>query len=535
MLHALNFDPKELRGIAIHIQKLEPASDNDGSGGQTTLQFAQVGREKVTPPTVVVHPPTMPSPRSPLASRRSPPAATQQSLPPVPVINVLPPSQPSQPTAPASGNDTFPEELDPDFLAALPPDIRKEVEEEHAARRKRAGQAPVPVASSSKIAPDKDKLSPNPPQRSRSRSPSSSRRAPAPGSTQWEPRIVENATRRRVAHVLSRRNTPVLTKSKTTYFERRSRTTAKLNVPIANLKKLGIDPAVFAALDIADQREQLAIQRALKRREGKIGNAFRPRAKVVAIGRVEKGKKFVPRILPPPTANKVPDPIFVRKASKERSESRLVTKEELQDIAQGWVEQFSDQPPRERDIDYFARFLEKCVDHLNPNEVPIETAVAVMKWWRICLDKKFPEPAWSSGVRKKKRRAVKGIYATGTGTGPGSSSAAIGNATSNTGEADIVSGRISPKPHPRPRPHSRTSRNPTKKRRRETWRILRVTEGNRIIRKKIRKFNRSLPLNPPPFVDIEDIGNNWWVAFWEVKERMDVALRPKFGGIISLK
>jgi DNA repair protein REV1 len=211
---------------------------------------------------------------------------------------------------------------------------------------------------------------------------------------------------------------------------------------LANLRKLGIDPEVFDQLPIADQREQLAIQRALQKKSPKDTSIFRPRSKVEPVGRIIAGQKFVPRKLPNPKANYIEDPVLVRKGRKGSAPTNFIQTDDLQNVITQWVDSFDDEPPREKDVNYFAKFLVTCVDSYSPTETPLMRAISVLKWWRIVLRTRWTEPFWSSST-------------------------------------------VFPA--------------------------------------------------PPEMTDESDVGERWWMAFWEVKARMDVALQPKFGGVISLK
>lgn len=117
LLASMRLDPTELRGVGIQVTKLR-FGDQQPTTGQTTLSFAK--------------PPAAQNRSAHEADRQEGTVRSEQPA----VVSPPPSGSPSDAVeAQSSGH------IDPDFLAALPPDLRREVMAEHEAERSRRREA----------------------------------------------------------------------------------------------------------------------------------------------------------------------------------------------------------------------------------------------------------------------------------------------------------------------------------------------------------------------------------------------------------
>lgn len=144
LLHSMRLDPTELRGLGIQVTKLEFGGPTHGVKGQTMLSFARTAdnAQEKTPDVEVDPDPEehmleeeqKKEPGSPSTETGSP------SPPDAPSSDALIPPLAAQPSS---------DRIDPDFLAALPPELRNEVVADHQAERarrhaSREASAPAP-------------------------------------------------------------------------------------------------------------------------------------------------------------------------------------------------------------------------------------------------------------------------------------------------------------------------------------------------------------------------------------------------------
>lgn len=406
LLKSFNLDPKELRGISIQIQKLEKSSAASTiETGQAVLPFKSKAAAKPTPmlhaesanivtkedkaPAIVVQPPSQDDDiqiiESPLAAQAKP---------------VMKPEVFDLPSF---------SQVDLSVLQALPDDVRQELEGEYKRRS---------------VTPDLRTE-----RASRSRSPS----IPIMRKTKI---TVKGTNVKRITQQLAPRSRSAISPQKSSLFVRRAGPSF-VNVSEKELRKLNIDPEVFAMLPVDLQREQLSAARQLKR----------PGATVyLSQRRPLKPRKLKPPLVPyyraPPPRAKYIDPPTLKQQGKTKGEKLHFTEtEDVQRVIEAWVNGFKEHPPNQRDVDYFAKFLTQCVDSSRSTDTGVEKAVAVAKWWLVLLRRHF------------------GVW-------------------------EHASCEIS------------------------------VTEGQ---------------------VTSESVGRAWWAAFREVKQKMDVVARKKFGGCLSLR
>ena len=353
MLKSFNFDPKELRGIAIEIQKLEKASGPQESElGQALLPFRRVVETSNK-------------------QNRAGEASTSRA----PQITIQPPSSPDDieiienPVKPAPPvNDAFDlpsfSQVDMSVFEALPDDLRKELEDEYKRRSATPGPAP------------KD---PSP--------------IPEPELLQLPKKSILKSTNvKRITKQLAPRNQPFLTQTNK-FFGKRVYASS-ITVSERELRKYGFDPGVFAALPPEVQREQLAARRA----PGVTVHVGKRKVLRPARGPRNRTPGIVIPPPPPPKAVYRVRPTL-KQQGKEKGEKLFFSEtEDVQTVVESWVGSFTEHAPNQRDVDYFAKFLVQSVDGTRSADSGVERAVAVVKWWLVLLRRHFgvwenaPEP-----------------------------------------------------------------------------------------------------------------------------------------------
>ncbi|KAF8206292.1 hypothetical protein K438DRAFT_1963365 [Mycena galopus ATCC 62051] len=334
ILKSFNFDPKELRGIGIQIQKLEPTvGPVNTDANQKTLNFkpadAQVRRAPVGPPNAAI-------PMRPPANKAGPSTSADVSLPAI-------------------------EEVDQDVLDALPPDMRQELE--NAWRRR--SESPFP----GKAPP------PAPPPRPLSRAPSAAPQGVFPQRKSANPpRMQQGALK------LPSRSGSGYVIDKTSIHPNRP-PNAFLRPTDADLRDLNIDVEVFAMLPRGVQREQLTAARLIKER-GAIPEVSGERL-------ILKPRKYIPPpdlFRQPPPYAKYPEKAKLRAQGKNKGEKVFFTEtDDVQNLLEAWVNAFKKFGPEQKDVEFFAKFLVQSVDSARSSDTGVERAVAVVKWWLMLL------------------------------------------------------------------------------------------------------------------------------------------------------
>ena len=378
LLKGLHFDPKELRGIGIHVQKLERIADvvqrAPVSGGQATLPFQNTGgtitdnhatsqRANLPQPTVVIDPPSQDAglqdlPSSGGDNRYLKPYAAEVSLP------------------------NF-SQVDPSFLAALPVDLRAELEQEYA--RADIGH---PVAGPSRHVNALSATDQSPPSVSRK----SGEKAPADLA--------------RITRQLAPRSRPSFSPNKTLHplFVKRT-APVTLGVRPAELRLLNIDPEVWAGLPIDLQREQLAALRAAnvgtgmaikasmstQAKQERILKRWRARQRSPSVGiRGQRHQIF---------AQALELPRLKQRGKSKSEELRVSETEDIQAVIGQWVKGFEDEGPRQGDVEYFGKFLARCVE----TDVGAERGISALKWWRVLLRQRWADVQGPRKIADKPR------------------------------------------------------------------------------------------------------------------------------------
>ncbi|KAI0344985.1 DNA repair protein [Trametopsis cervina] len=384
LLKSWNFDPKELRGIGIQVQKLEKVDGNNAGVDQeqAVLPFKPV----VSPKKSGVEN-KLPDDKG--ISQLSVAIFDLTASPPIPVAapqgRAVPLPQESSSSAAQEVHDlpSF-SQVDMSVFDALPADVRSELETEY----KRRSVTPA-LGEDQRLAVDKGKK--------RAQSVSIFPEVfPAPRKI-----LVKGTSNMNVKHItrqLAPKNRTSLSPTKTTLFNKKQpvissavSNSVKLKVSEADLRKLDIDPQVFAALPPDLQREQLALAKHTKAPEKGATSyvehrkVLKPRKRTRLLG--TPGIVIPP---PPPPQAQYPDPPTLKQRGKKKGEKLYFTEtDDVQDVVERWFSAFREKPPNTKDVEFFETWLVRCVDGSISTDGGVEKAVKVMKWWMVLLRREF--------------------------------------------------------------------------------------------------------------------------------------------------
>lgn len=387
LLKSWGFDPAELRGIGIHIQKLE--NSRSGDVGQARLPFQAADRK-------------------PMSKGPAPP---EPELDDTPELVIQPPSSqgeaitadtPEQKYVDQVGLPSF-SQVDMEVLEALPEDIRKELEDEY---RRRSHSPMVTEASPAPITSPPSKVA-----------------------------ATKGPNVKRITQQLAPKSGSSISPKKSMLFAKRDTPASASTVRVSNteLRKLDIDPDVFAVLPVDMQREQLVMARHTKK-----GGALSERRLVIKdTTRATREKRPCHPKKPPPKAYRSRPPTLKQQGKQEGKKLSFSETDDVQRVIEAWVEGFEEYPPNQKDVDFFCKFLVQSVEF---SDAGMEKTVAVMKWWLVLLRRRW-------GVHEGDQIEV--------------------NQATQRGTSEVV-------------------------------------------------------------------GKAWWKAFREVKDRVDVAARKRFGGTLAL-
>ena len=347
LLKSFNFDPKELRGISIQIQKLEKTpGPQDAELGQALLPFKRV--DTVKPPR------TEGASTSP---NELPRIAVQPASQDDDIQIIDPPAKSASPQA-EFDLPSF-SQVDMSVFEALPEDVRKELEDEY----KRRSVTPGPVPGPKEPTP-----------------------APEPGpSVRRYNFSARGVNVKRITRQLAPRSRPMLSQTNKLFAKRVY--ASSIAVSDRELRRYGIDPSVFAALPPELQREQLAA----RRKPGvTLHLGARKPLKPSNKPKNRRGGGFIVPRPPPPKAVFLAPPTLKQRGEKKGEQPLCFSeKEDVQRVVETWVEGFREHPPNQRDVDYFAKFLVQSVDGACSSDTGIERAIAVAKWWLVLLKRHF--------------------------------------------------------------------------------------------------------------------------------------------------
>lgn len=340
MLKSFNFEPKELRGIGIQIQKLQ-SKGSPVPEGQKTLPF-ESRKDSVRPTRSV---PSQKSLKVASTSTRDLPCAERpRSKTPIDIPSYS--------------------QLDQSIYQALPNDIKQEYEQEY----KQRSESPFP--SVTHVHPNPLTLN----QRSRS----SSNNANLFPQHQVDPHVNVKRITSMLAPVRRGATSPTKTID---FFEKRSGlgTGLKLRVADEDLWELHIDPAVFKMLPKDVQREQITRARLLAKEEDEHLETERD---MVAL-KPRKNFAAVEEVIKLPSLKARYPPAIVLKQRGKGGNLHFTETGDVQRILEQWVCSFEKVAPNQKDVDYFAKFLVSSLK--SPGGVGIERATEIMKWWLVLL------------------------------------------------------------------------------------------------------------------------------------------------------
>ena len=413
MLRSLNFDPKELRGIGIQIQKLEKTTANSTAQatGQSLIPFKtrdkeaskgnsnSKGKEREKQPTTSWSALVQPSPI--VISSGNPPAEIH--LPPPPTgINVMAGAVETeveqttglvkQPTRSLNLDLPSFSQVDMSVFEALPEDVRRELEAEYS-RRSAPPQAEVQAVTISTIMETANAVA----------GPS---RLPAPAKrVAWGDVVPKNS--KRIAQQLAPKRGGVavprkdpwealnkwLEKPKKFKGTRVGPSHAVYDASPNELCSLGIDPDVFNLLPPEIRREQLSGAKIAM--ETGVLPVLTDESKVV----IKPGRTMVIRYprLPPPKAMYLPQPVLKMPGGKRGHRVSYTEANDIQGLVEKWVMGFKRHPPNQKDIERFSKWLLSCMDNNNSGDVGMEKAMKVMKWWLFLLRRNW---GWMEGIEE---------------------------------------------------------------------------------------------------------------------------------------
>ena len=414
MLRSLNFDPRELRGIGIQIQKLEKATANSAARatGQSLIPFEprdktskgnpnSKGKEREKQSVTSWSAPVQPSPI--VISPDDPPAEIHLPPPPTGICVITGVAETEveqtsittlvkQPTRSLNLDLPSFSQVDMSVFEALPDDVRRELEVEYS-RRSAPPQAEVQVAAISTTVETVNAVA----------GPS---RPPAPAKrVAWGDMVPKNS--KRIAQQLAPKRGGAavprkdpwealnkwLEKPKKFKGTRVGPSHVVYDASPNELRSLGIDPEVFNLLPPEIRREQLSGAKIA------IETGFLPvltdESKVI----IKPKKTMVIRYprLPPPKAKYPPQPVLKMPGEKRGHRVSYTEANDIQGLVEKWVTGFKRHPPNQKDVERFSKWLLSCMDSNSTGDVGMEKAVKVMKWWLFLLRKDW---GWLEGIEE---------------------------------------------------------------------------------------------------------------------------------------
>ncbi|TFK20124.1 DNA repair protein [Coprinopsis marcescibilis] len=371
MLKSFNFDPKDLRGIGIHVQKLEhPNVSANAPPGQAVLPFKTFTRPTGQSGVGTSHVVELPV----LAAGD-------------PVKAQIERSEEQQDHEMKADLPSF-SQVDKSVLEALPRDIREELENEY----RRRSASPFPAGPTN--APPRPTSRFGRPGPAFPNRPGPLRRSATPNIFPEKQRPGANGFKR-IAQQLAPKSRPALDpkESKNVLFamfnkQNKHKEKLRIRVPEDKLRELGIDPEVFAVLPKAVQDEQLVMARIIKEK----GRLPTPpsRHKVLKPRRVVLPPGFKVYRAPAPKARYPYRPALRRQGKSKKEKLAFTETSDVQSVLETWVTTYRHWAPRPKDVEYLSKFILQCADATVASDDGLQTAVAVMKWWIVLLRRFWP-------------------------------------------------------------------------------------------------------------------------------------------------
>ena len=415
MLRSFNFEPQELRGIGIQIQKLEKATANPAAPelGQGLISFkprdkessksdsSSKRKEKEKRPITSWPVPT--NPGAIVISSDNPPAEIRLSPPQIEVgvvAEIADTGVEQDPTTAIVKRTTesfhfdLPSfsQVDMSVFEALPDDVRRELEAEYSRR-----SVPPPAEAQEIAAPMTTEAT---------NAVAGPSRLSAPIKREaWGDRMPKNSKRiaqqlapKRGGAVVPQKDhwealTKWLEKPKKFKGTRAGPSHVVYDASPNQLRSLGIDPEVFSLLPPEIRREQLSGAKIAM----ETGNLpiQTDESKVV----IKPKKTMVIRYprLPPPKASYLPQPVLKMPGEKRGYRVSYTELNDIQGLVEKWVTGFRRHPPNQKDVERFSKWLLSCMDSSKTGDVGIEKAMKVMKWWLFLLRRHW---GWLEGIER---------------------------------------------------------------------------------------------------------------------------------------
>ncbi|KAK2460652.1 hypothetical protein APHAL10511_007122 [Amanita phalloides] len=336
LFRSFRFDPQELRGIGIQIQRLETNRTESPVCGQTILPFLKTKSSLSRSQTSVMM--AEPPANEQEEDRISPVGAFAKNFSLDEAKEVVK----HRPELPSFS------QVDQSVYDALPDDVKEELSAEF---RRHSEQSSIAGPSKPKSILD-------------------------------SPRKDRYQTLKRLTRQLSPKTVRSnLSPNKSDYQSTKSKA-SMIHVTESELHTLGLHPDVFYFLPEEIQREQLVRARLLK--EGIDGLDEQTQKKVLKPRKPPSLPAEQRRHLSPPRA-KFRQPLCLRQHSTQGGRHHLTETSEIQTAMGNWVERHRRWAPNEKDVKFFAKYLVQCVNNTATGDDGVEKATAVMKWWMVLL------------------------------------------------------------------------------------------------------------------------------------------------------
>ncbi|KXN91972.1 DNA repair protein rev1 [Leucoagaricus sp. SymC.cos] len=377
LLKSFNFDPKELRGIGIQIQKLEPLKS-----GSTSMQAVQ----SVLPFKKV---------EASVKGRHSSPQKSNRPLSKFPKAQETqirigsPTKSPSRADASATPKPEYVDlpsfsQVDMTVFEALPKALQEELEMEY---KRRSGSPQGGGAGSSGALQRRQPSNPvrqaSHPLRQTSYPTRNAIPSNCSGVLPQKP-SGKGSNYRRIAQQLAPRhgNSIYGNKSLLRALGLDKPKPPPVRITEEGLRDLNIDPEVFAMLPVKIQREQLVRARLIKK-DGNLPDA--PTQRKI----LKPAKSFISPLRrrrrgPAPKAVFVQPPILRQQGKEKKEKLCYFETDDIQSVIEKWVTGYKHWAPKEKDIEFFSKYLVQCMES-REGDMGLERAVAIMKWWLVLL------------------------------------------------------------------------------------------------------------------------------------------------------
>lgn len=397
LLRSMALDPAELRGIGMQVVKLE---------GSTSAP-AQPERARDQPALVFKAVKTSPAKLPNNSGNGNGIAATTLLQEPSPFF--VGPQASTSATSPASDD-----KLDSSFLEAMPPSIRKELEEAAAVRGSRSmSRAASEMPKATMVRPPKQ------PSRASTRSPAerrtSERNAAAhitkqlrpgvksflPAKTLAEQPLWKAARKMRAVTPIQEDDASVIDLTDTPSKRPRETKPEIGAYKVTYLKDLGIDLDWFAALPSDMQEEQVQYKRNEARRASAVQskNAGRGHTRLAQYTLHDGARRLgslSASVSPSRDRGRSSSvglqaaPISVRRMAKPTL-SKKETVSDIMDVVSKWVEAGRAEGPADRDVARVKKYLGKCLNVNEGGQSGLGDACTVLSWWKGLLTELWPE------------------------------------------------------------------------------------------------------------------------------------------------